>query len=163
MAAAVALGDKMVIGSVNPVESKVVSVPTHEAINEKLHLSDSHEHDNKQSEKIGTVGSEINAVPATPPFESDDPGKDSDSDDNIIIDTAVLAAQHLLPMRDDHQPSLTFRSLFLASGLSCFQAVMTQIYYVSQQIEGFSSMIQSSPSTSLLALTNTLLSSNQRT
>jgi len=138
MPAANALDDTMVIGSVNPVESKVVSVPSHHAINEKLQLGDSHD-DGEQTEhvrhnrKSDIVGAEINAVPATPPYDENDPEKDSDSDDDIIIDTSVLAAQHLLPLRDDLQPALTFRSIFLASGLSCFQAVMTQIYQVSRR------------------------------
>ncbi|KAJ6113800.1 OPT oligopeptide transporter [Penicillium sp. IBT 18751x] len=52
---------------------------------------------------------------------------DRDSDDVIIVDGAD-ASNHLLPMRDDGDPALTFRSLVLASGLSCFQAVMYQIY-----------------------------------
>ncbi|KAJ6017650.1 OPT oligopeptide transporter [Penicillium sp. IBT 35674x] len=52
---------------------------------------------------------------------------DRNSDDVIIVD-GVDAANHLLPMRDDGDPALTFRSLILASGLACFQAVMYQIY-----------------------------------
>lgn len=54
---------------------------------------------------------------------------DRNSDDVIIVDGAD-AANHLLPMRDDGDPALTFRSLVLASGLACFQAVMYQIYMV---------------------------------
>ena len=44
------------------------------------------------------------------------------------------AATHLLPMRDDFDPALTFRSIFLAIGLAAFQAAMYQIYMVSFHI-----------------------------
>jgi hypothetical protein len=54
-------------------------------------------------------------------------------DDNAIIRSGADAAKHLLSLRDDGQPSFTFRSVFLASCLSVFQAVMTQIYEVRTQ------------------------------
>lgn len=142
MPAATAIGDNLVIGSLNPVENKMISVPTHGAINEKLHQPGDHsdETDNADnvihSEKGLEVGTEINAVPATPPYDDEDPGKESDSDDDVVIRTGALAAHHLLPMRDDKQSALTFRSIFLASGLSGFQAVMTQIYQVSESKMG---------------------------
>ncbi|KAJ5437257.1 Oligopeptide transporter OPT superfamily [Penicillium cf. griseofulvum] len=47
--------------------------------------------------------------------------------DTIII-TGADAAHHLLDLRDDFDSVLTLRSIFLASGLACFQAVMHQIY-----------------------------------
>ncbi|KAJ5698727.1 OPT superfamily oligopeptide transporter [Penicillium macrosclerotiorum] len=53
--------------------------------------------------------------------------EDRNSDDVIIVD-GTAAANYLLPMRDDGDAALTFRSLILASGLACFQAVMYQIY-----------------------------------
>ncbi|KAK4238673.1 OPT oligopeptide transporter protein-domain-containing protein [Achaetomium macrosporum] len=53
--------------------------------------------------------------------------KDSDDEDAIIV-TGTDAATHLLPLRDDGDPALTFRSLFLATCLSAFQACMYQIY-----------------------------------
>jgi hypothetical protein len=37
-------------------------------------------------------------------------------------------------MRDDGDPALTFRSLILASGLACFQAVVYQIYMVCPRV-----------------------------
>ncbi|EED14685.1 oligopeptide transporter, putative [Talaromyces stipitatus ATCC 10500] len=58
----------------------------------------------------------------------DDYDKDETRHDTIII-TGADAAKHLLPLRDDRQPSLTFRSIFLATVLSGFQAVMSQIYW----------------------------------
>ncbi|KAG5949014.1 hypothetical protein E4U53_006076 [Claviceps sorghi] len=56
-----------------------------------------------------------------------DKERDSDNEDAIII-TGYDASQHLLPLRDDFEPALTFRSIVLASALSIFQAVMSQIY-----------------------------------
>jgi hypothetical protein len=57
-----------------------------------------------------------------------------EADDNKIIITGADAAKHLLPLRDDGEPALTFRSLFLASVLAAFQAVMSEIYYVSSLV-----------------------------
>jgi hypothetical protein len=72
---------------------------------------------NEESGKKGTLDPEITAVP------TDDP-------DHIIV-TGADAAAHLLPLRDDGDPSVTFRGIFLASCLSAFSAVMNQIYTVS--------------------------------
>jgi hypothetical protein len=52
-------------------------------------------------------------------------------DGEVIIKTAVDAANHFLSMRDDFDPALTFRSIVLATVLAAFQAVMYQIYMVS--------------------------------
>ncbi|KAE8150276.1 OPT oligopeptide transporter [Aspergillus avenaceus] len=52
---------------------------------------------------------------------------DRESEDAVIV-TGADAALHLLPLRDDFDSALTFRSIILASGLACFQAVMNQIY-----------------------------------
>jgi hypothetical protein len=56
------------------------------------------------------------------------------SSDDVIIVTGADAAAHLIPLRDDFDPVLTFRSIILASGLACFQAVMNQIYQVSVRL-----------------------------
>jgi hypothetical protein len=55
---------------------------------------------------------------------------DEHSSDKVII-TAADATKYLLPMRDDGDPALTLRGVFLATCLAAFQAVMSQIYYVS--------------------------------
>ncbi|KAJ5762483.1 uncharacterized protein N7511_005865 [Penicillium nucicola] len=60
--------------------------------------------------------------------ENDLSGQEESDNENAIIITGADAAQHLLPLRDDFDSVLTFRSIFLASGLACFQAVMYQIY-----------------------------------
>ncbi|TEA22616.1 Oligopeptide transporter 6 [Colletotrichum sidae] len=109
------IGDPIIAGSVNPIEGKIVSVPNHSTINEK----NSVELPGKE------LDAEIKAV--APASDGDGPDKDDASED-VIIRTGADAARHLLPLRDDFEPALTFRSLFLATGLSAFQAVMRQIY-----------------------------------
>lgn len=71
---------------------------------------------------------DISAAPVPDEFD-DDPAKDNNGDNTIIL-TGADASEHLLPIRDDHDPALTFRGIVLATGLSCFQAVMSQIYLV---------------------------------
>ncbi|KXT14950.1 hypothetical protein AC579_4388 [Pseudocercospora musae] len=77
------------------------------------------------NEKIPSVDEK--PLPETASNESPSLGEDF-VDDNVIIITGEDAAAYLLPMRDDGDPAVTLRSLFLATGLSAFQAVMTQIY-----------------------------------
>lgn len=77
-------------------------------------------------DKKGAQEPEITVV-QTPDSASDDDKHDPDQ----IIVTGADAAVHLLPLRDDGDPSVTFRGIFLASCLSAFQAVMNQIYTVS--------------------------------
>lgn len=85
---------------------------------------------NEETGKKGALEPEITAVP-TPDGASDSFDK-TDDPDHIIV-TGADAAAHLLPLRDDGDPSVTFRGIFLASCLSAFQAVMNQIYTVSHQ------------------------------
>lgn len=61
---------------------------------------------------------------------------DRDSADVVII-TGADAATHLIPLRDDFDNVLTFRSIVLATGLACFQAVMNQIYQVNEPVKLF--------------------------
>ncbi|CAG8902131.1 unnamed protein product [Penicillium egyptiacum] len=91
--------------SQSPVETSDISVVSQEAIGEKIPA----------------------AVLATKDEHAlgDD---DLDSNPDAIIITGADAAAHLLPLRDDFDSVLTFRSILLASGLACFQAVMNQIY-----------------------------------
>lgn len=60
----------------------------------------------------------------TPPYD------EGETQEKIIV-TGADAANHLLSLRDDGETTLTFRSIFLASVLAAFQAVMSIIYYVS--------------------------------
>lgn len=117
------IADTIIMGSLNPVEGKVVSIPNHKAIDEKLRLTV----DEVDTGKEDTLDTEIKTAPSTD--DGDDP--DKHFDDNAIIVTGADAANHLLPLRDDGDPALTFRSLFLGTCLSAFQAVMSQIYTVS--------------------------------
>lgn len=110
----------MIVGAVNSVEGKAVSAPSHQAINEKIRLGA----DDTDADKDAQLDHEIKTV--APHYDNDN---DTASDDVIII-TGTDAATHLLPLRDDGQPAVTFRSLLLATCLSAFQAVMSQIYSV---------------------------------
>uniref|UniRef100_A0A093UYW4 Oligopeptide transporter 2 n=2 Tax=Talaromyces marneffei PM1 TaxID=1077442 RepID=A0A093UYW4_TALMA len=65
---------------------------------------------------------------APPVYNTDDAYDEDGTRHDMVIVTGADAAKHLLPLRDDGQPSLTFRSIFLATILSGFQAVMSQIY-----------------------------------
>ncbi|KAM0273268.1 hypothetical protein ACHAQH_008337 [Verticillium albo-atrum] len=66
-------------------------------------------------------------ITAAPTFGSETQEKGI-VDEEVIIITGADAAHHLLPLRDDFDPVITFRSLLLATCLSGFQAVMQQIY-----------------------------------
>ncbi|KAK1756775.1 OPT oligopeptide transporter [Echria macrotheca] len=112
------IADEIIIGAYDGVEGKVVKVPSHHAINENIDIS----------EKVGEiVDSRITTVPVDE--GSADHKGDSDTDsDGAIIRTGADAARYLLSMRDDFDPALTFRGVFLATILSAFQAVMNQIY-----------------------------------
>lgn len=80
-------------------------------------------------------------VPGSPDIAAVSPVSDADSSqekgegsDDAIIITGADAALHLLPLRDDGEPALSFRSIFLATILSAFQAVMNQIYTVRRPV-----------------------------
>ncbi|KAI5247104.1 peptide transporter [Aureobasidium subglaciale] len=79
------------------------------------------------AEKKGALDPDITAIPTPDAASASDNPKDTDNPDHIIV-TGADAAAHLLPLRDDGDPSVTFRGIFLASCLSAFQAVMNQIY-----------------------------------
>lgn len=68
-------------------------------------------------------------ITSAPVDDTDAPEK-GDVEGEVIIITGADAAHHLLPLRDDFDPVITFRSLLLATLLSGFQAVMQQIYMV---------------------------------
>ncbi len=113
------IADTKVDEASEAVGNEAVSVPSHDlALDEKIPLS--------------APDTEIEA--ASPPLDGRNGGGDDKDDDagseDVIIITGADAAAHLLPLRDDGEPALTFRSLFLATCLSAFQAVMSQIYTV---------------------------------
>jgi hypothetical protein len=100
--------------------SPIVAEPT------GISLSDSQ--DSVQEKTAVTVATED-----TPKSSGDDPGGENDiENEHAIVVTGADAALHLLPLRDDFDSVLTFRSILLASGLACFQAVMFQIYQVNK-------------------------------
>lgn len=121
--------DTIVLGGVNSMVGNVEAVPSHTAIqeiNEKRHNAID------QSEKeVSKDGDEIKVAPLDDSDSHHNSDK-ADSEDQIII-TGEDAAKYLLPLRDDYEPCLTFRSMFLSTVLSGFQATMYQIYSVSYQ------------------------------
>lgn len=66
----------------------------------------------------------ITAAPVTEYDDVDEKG--SDADEALIV-TGADVSRYLLSLRDDFDPAITFRSMFIASGLACFQAVVNQI------------------------------------
>ncbi|KAI4844996.1 peptide transporter [Aureobasidium sp. EXF-8845] len=107
--------------SIEPVDGHQVSADDYE-------LTPYHEENPAYTEETGKKGAlepEITAVPASD--DTSDSFDKTDDSDHIIV-TGEDAAIHLLPLRDDGDPSVTFRGIFLASCLSAFQAVMNQIY-----------------------------------
>jgi len=120
------VADTIVLGALNSVEGHVVSVPNHKDIREKIRASI----DDVEVHKDGALVLD-NEIKAGISNGDDDHDNGSDNNDAIIV-TGADAAQHLLSLRDDGDPALTFRSLLLASGLSAFQAVVSQIYTVSR-------------------------------
>lgn len=111
--------DTVAVGVHDSTDSAISSSPSHQNVNNDGLAADK---ENISKEEAFVLDTELNA----PPYHDDGTG---DKETRIV--TGADAAKYLLPLRDDGEPSLTFRCLFLASVLSCFQAVMTQIYYVS--------------------------------
>ncbi|KAL6705559.1 hypothetical protein ACN47E_006676 [Coniothyrium glycines] len=114
------IGDTLILGAPG-IEGKTTVVPSHEAINAFTEKKHNLAYNDEGLEKKGALEPEIKA--ALPPYES----SEHDNENRIIV-TGADAAAHLLPMRDDQEPALTFRSIFLATVLSAFQAVVYQIY-----------------------------------
>jgi len=130
MPAPAAVADTVILGGLNSVEGKVLEVPSHKAINEQISINEKiriEDSDDGEPQEDGVLVLD-KEIKDAPPLDDDD---EANKDDGYIIITGADAANHLLPMRDDFEPALTFRSLFLATVLSCFQAVMYQIYMVS--------------------------------
>lgn len=115
----------IVVGGFSNVEGKVFDAPTHTDANEKERVAAD------DSVLASKETGDINIKPATPADSDGYAEKDPDDSDDVIIITGADAARHLLPLRDDGDPALTVRSLALATILSGFQAVMYQIYMVS--------------------------------
>lgn len=118
----------IVLGPISRVEGHLVDNPSHHAIHEKVRTSINDAECCKDGPQI--VESEAKAAGDHGDFLNEDDDADSENNEAIVI-TGSDASKYLLPMRDDFQPALTFRSLVLASVLSAFQAVLSQIYTAS--------------------------------
>jgi hypothetical protein len=116
-----------ILGGLNTMDGKVVSIPTHQEINEKVIL-DVEGTDDSSDRKDGAVTKDGEVNEDDPPVDH----SDGTGGPSIIIKTGHDAAEYLLPLRDDHDPAFTFRGIFLATILSAFQAVVQQIYNVSE-------------------------------
>lgn len=118
--------DNIVLGGLDAIEGKALALPSHQAevVNDKIDKSrnDAVTTDDDILEQDVKTGQGLSY--------NDEKKGDPDNEDAIIV-TGYDAAQHLLPLRDDFEPALTFRSIVIASCLSAFQAVMSQIYTVS--------------------------------
>jgi hypothetical protein len=110
--------------SIEPVNGHRVSADTYE-------LTPHHEGIPAYDKGTGKQGALEPGITAVPASEDASDSFDKIDDPDYIIVTGADAATHLLPLRDDGDPSVTFRGIFLASCLSAFQAVMNQIYTVS--------------------------------
>ncbi|GAB0138449.1 hypothetical protein EsDP_00006684 [Epichloe bromicola] len=115
--------DHIVLGGLDAIEGKAVALPSHEVeiVNGKIDKS-----------RNGAVAADDDILEQDVKTGqglsySEEKKGDPDNEDAIIV-TGYDAAQHLLPLRDDFEPALTFRSIVIASCLSAFQAVMSQIY-----------------------------------
>ena len=127
------LGDESILAARAPVEAKIVGVPSHRAIDEKKRLSIV-AGDGQTAKEGAPDDSDIKPSNIPPPYD-EDLDKEKDIDEEVIIITGADASRYLLPLRDDFEPALTFRSLFLATGFSAFQAVMHQIYDVTHRAQ----------------------------
>jgi hypothetical protein len=116
------------LGGLDTTEAKTVDVPSHGATTVEMAVDEKTGYTFEDVEVAEDDG-EIKAAPL-PLYEGGETEEDNGSEDVIII-TGADASKHLLSIRDDFDPAVTFRSLFLATILSGFQAVMTQIYNVS--------------------------------
>ncbi|KAK7946156.1 uncharacterized protein PG986_010477 [Apiospora aurea] len=114
----------VVVGGLNPVEGKVVEVPTHPEINEArvrpLHAV--------STEKDQFVGDAITAAISPSEGEGVEHEKDTASDDVVII-TGADAAHHLLSLRDDGDPAITFRGMFKPTSVTISGTFITLIAY----------------------------------
>jgi hypothetical protein len=121
------VADTIIAGAFNPIQGNVSDIPSHQEINEKISFT---ANDAEFGKDDAVVGDDEIKTASPPSGDGDEHDKD-DNSENVIIITGADAAQHLLSLRDDREPALTFRSIFLATVLSGFQAVMNQIYQVS--------------------------------
>lgn len=110
--------------SVDVVSSSVEPHPGHGPLLDNTFQTGVHPTDGK------SVAADVRAVPVPTTESSSEETVDLHIDPDRIIITGTDAANHLLSLRDDFDPAITFRGMFLGTILSAFQAVMYQIYLV---------------------------------
>lgn len=114
--------------------AKPVSRPAGDGVDEdggifEVPTQDAFLDDKKSLDQKRDLDIDIKTAPTPEGGEAHEKDSRDDSEAPVIV-TGADAALHLLPLRDDGDPALTFRSIFLATILSAFQAVMSQIYIV---------------------------------
>ncbi|KAK8023639.1 OPT oligopeptide transporter [Apiospora rasikravindrae] len=114
----------VVVGGLNPVEGKVVEVPTHPEINEARVRPVRA----VPTEKDEFIGDAITAAISPSEGEGVEHEKDTASDDKVII-TGADAAHHLLSLRDDGDPAITFRGMFKPTNVTISGTFITLIAY----------------------------------
>jgi hypothetical protein len=125
------MASELIIGSFNSVEGKQVELPSHQTIVDTI-IDEKKPAAVAESAVGGNIALDLNKEIGVVAASEDGENEKSDADsDNVIIITGEDASKHLLSLRDDKQPALTFRSIVLATILSGFQACMYQIYNVS--------------------------------
>ncbi|KZZ94182.1 OPT oligopeptide transporter [Moelleriella libera RCEF 2490] len=101
------------------VEDSLVALPNRPKI--------AHNSEHLVTDVEGKPENDITTTTLIPSSSNEHDRTGPDGKEPIIV-TGLDAARHLLSLRDDFEPALTFRSIFLASCVSAFQAVMSQIY-----------------------------------
>jgi hypothetical protein len=126
------ISDDFVGLGTSTVENKGIVAPTgHVALNEKdIKQLETTINANSIGEDVDLKTAGITSVKTDLSNGSSGEPDEEDSSGRIIV-TAADATKYLLPMRDDGDPALSFRGIFLATCLAAFQAVMSQIYFVS--------------------------------
>lgn len=121
--------EPIAVGPLDPVEGTGDGTFTRSEISEKPAPPAVTVHSGKNDQVVDSISPAASNSDKLGRLDSDEHGSEHGSEEAIIVNGADAAA-HLLPMRDDFDPSVTFRGIFLASVLAAFQACMFQIYNV---------------------------------
>lgn len=119
--------EPIAVGPLDPVEGTGDGTFTRSEISEKPAPPAVTVHSGKNDQVVDSISPAASNSDKLGRLDSDEHGSEHGSEEAIIVNGADAAA-HLLPMRDDFDPSVTFRGIFLASVLAAFQACMFQIY-----------------------------------
>ena len=105
-----------------------MSLPKVDGPDEGIGIYDTNADPVNEKTPVSTIGIKDEAKMTSRGITSE---RDLDATDTVII-TGADVSSHLVPLRDDFDTAVTFRSIFLASALVCFSASISQIYSVLQ-------------------------------